>query len=122
MNRSIFTNYSKYRAVKVVTVDGKFDSGLEYKRWLYLKALEKEGEIKNLERQKPYILVPAQKGKDGKILFREIKYVSDFEYDVVKTGEHVVEDTKGIVLPEFKMKQKLMYWFHGIEVKIVKRW
>lgn len=122
MNRSIFTNYSKYRAVKVVTVDGKFDSGLEYKRWLYLKALEKDGEIKNLERQKPYILVPAQKGKDGKILFREIKYVSDFEYDVVKTGEHVVEDTKGIVLPEFKMKQKLMYWFHGIEVKIVKRW
>lgn len=115
-------NYSKYKAVRVVTVDGTFDSGLEYKRWLYLNELEKAGEIKNLERQKPYVLIPCQKDKSGKVLFREIKYISDFEYDVVKTGEHVVEDTKGIVLPEFKMKQKLMYWFHGIEVKIVKRW
>lgn len=116
-------NYSKYNAVKIVTATGdKFDSGLEYKRWLYLSALEQAGEIKNLKRQVPYELIPAQRGKDGKVLFREIKYVADFEYDDVKTGEHIVEDTKGIVLPEFKMKQKLMYYFHHIEVKIVKRW
>jgi hypothetical protein len=113
---------SKYRAVKLDTPDGKFDSGLEYKRWLYLKALEKGKEIANLKRQIPYVLIPSQKGKDGKVLFKECKYVSDFEYDDLRTGEHIVEDTKGVVLPEFRLKQKMMYFFHGIEVKIVKRW
>lgn len=113
---------SKYRAVKLDTPDGKFDSGLEYKRWLYLKTLEQGKEIANLKRQIPYVLIPSQKGKDGKVLFKECKYVADFEYDDLRTGEHVVEDTKGIVLPEFRLKQKMMYFFHGIEVKIVKRW
>ena len=60
--------------------------------------------------------------KDGKVLYRECKYVSDFEYDMVSTGEHVVEDVKGIVLPIFKIKQKLMYDKFGIEVKVVKKW
>ena len=46
--------------------------------------------------------------------------ISDFEYDVVATGEHVVEDVKGMVLPVFKVKQKLMYYQFGVEVKIVK--
>lgn len=114
-------NFSKYKAKKIDTADGRFDSGLEWKRWLYLKELEKSGEIKNLERQKEYTLIPKQV-KDGKVLFRESKYVSDFEYDDAKTGEHVVEDTKGVVLPQFKMKQKLMYWLFGIEVKIVRKW
>lgn len=112
---------SKYNAVKIQNSDGKFDSGLEYKRWLYLKALEKNGEITNLKRQIPYVLVPAQT-KNGKVLFREISYVSDFEYDDLKTGEHVVEDTKGVVLPVFKIKQKLMYYFHGIEVRVIRKW
>lgn len=112
---------SKYRAVKITNQDGTFDSGLEFKRWIYLKVLEREGTIKNLKRQVPYLLVPKQT-KDGKVLFREVSYVSDFEYDVAKTGEHVVEDTKGLVLPVFKIKQKLMYWLYGIEVRIVRKW
>lgn len=112
---------SKYHAKKVESTDGKFDSALEYKRWLYLKALEQNGEIKNLVRQVPYTLLPAQR-KDGKVLFREMKYVSDFEYDISETGEHVVEDTKGIILPVFKVKQKLMYYFFGVEIKVVKKW
>lgn len=116
-----FRPRNKYRAIKIDSPYGKFDSGLEYKRFLYLKALEKSGEIKNLKRQVPYLLLPAQT-KDGKVLFREIKYVSDFEYDDVKTGVHVVEDTKGIELPVFKIKQKLLYYFHGVEVRVVKRW
>ena len=112
---------NKYRAKKVETTDGKFDSALEYKRWIYLKALEQNGEIKNLVRQVPYTLLPAQK-KDGKVLFRELKYVSDMEYDVVKTGEHIVEDVKGMILPVFKVKQKLMFYFFGVEVKVVRKW
>ena len=112
---------NKYHATKILSADGKFDSSLEYKRWVYLKTLETEGSIKNLVRQVPYTLIPTQY-KDGKVLYREMKYVSDFEYDVVKTGEHIVEDVKGLVLPVFKVKQKLMYYVFGVEVRIVKKW
>ena len=55
-------------------------------------------------------------------MYRECKYVSDFEYDMVSTGEHIVEDVKGIVLPIFKIKQKLMYDKFGVEVRVVKKW
>lgn len=102
------------------TADGKFDSVAEWERWLLLKAMEKDGEIKGLERQVPYILIPSQK-KDGKVLFREVKYIADFKYTVAKTGEVVVEDVKGMVLPEFKLKQKMLFYFHHIEVKVVKK-
>lgn len=112
---------NKYKAVKIDATDGKFDSILEYKRWLYLKALEQNGEIENLIRQVPFTLIPAQY-KNGKCLFRECRYVADFVYDISATGEHVVEDTKGIVLDVFKLKQKLMYYFFGVEVKVVRKW
>ena len=44
------------------------------------------------------------------------------EYDVVATGEHVVEDVKGLILPVFKLKQKMMYEKFGVEVRVVKKW
>lgn len=119
MRRPRFMGANKYHATKIDSADGKFDSALEYKRWVYLKCLESEGTIKNLVRQVPYTLIPTQY-KNGKVLYRECKYVSDFEYDMVSTGEHIVEDVKGIVLPIFKIKQKLMYDKFGVEVRIVK--
>lgn len=122
MRRPRYMGANKYHATKIDSADGKFDSALEYKRWVYLKCLETEGAIKNLVRQVPYTLIPTLYNKDGKVLYRECKYVSDFEYDVVTTGEHVVEDVKGLVLPVFKIKQKLMYDKFGVEVKVVKKW
>lgn len=119
MRRPRFMGANKYHATKIDSADGKFDSALEYKRWVYLKCLEAEGTIKNLVRQVPYTLIPTLY-KDGKVLYRECKYVSDFEYDMVSTGEHIVEDVKGIVLPIFKIKQKLMYDKFGVEVRVVK--
>ena len=110
---------NKYHATKIDSADGKFDSALEYKRWVYLKCLEAEGTIKNLVRQVPYTLIPTQY-KNGKVLYRETKYVSDMEYDVVETGEHVVEDVKGIVLPIFRLKQKMMFYVFGVQVRVVK--
>ena len=114
-----FMGANKYHATKINSADGKFDSALEYKRWVYLKCLETEGTIKNLVRQVPYTLIPTLY-KDGKVLYRECKYVSDFEYDMTSTGEHIVEDVKGIILPIFKIKQKLMYDKFGVEVRVVK--
>ena len=111
----------KYKASKIETAVGKFDSKLEFKRYLYLKSLQDDGKISALKRQVPYTLIPSQKDHTGKVLFREVRYGSDFEYDL-PGGEHVVEDTKGIVLPVFKIKQKLMFYFFGIEVKVIKKW
>ena len=120
MRRPRYMGANKYHATKIDSADGKFDSALEYKRWVYLKCLETEGAIKNLVRQVPYTLIPTLYNKDGKVLYRECKYLSDMEYDVVATGEHVVEDVKGMVLPVFRLKQKLMYHVFGVEVKVVK--
>lgn len=114
-----FMGANKYHATKINSADGKFDSATEYQRWIYLKTLKAEGTIKNLVRQVPYTLIPTLY-KDGKVLYRECKYLSDFEYDVTKTGEHIVEDVKGIVLPIFRLKQKLMYHVFGVEVRVVK--
>ena len=118
-NRRDMNRPNKYKATKIETTAGKFDSSLEYKRWVYLKALEQNGEIKNLVRQVPYTLIPSQY-KNGKVLYRECKYVSDFEYVVVATDEHIVEDVKGIILPIFRLKQKMMFYFFGVQVKVVK--
>ena len=99
MRRPRFMGANKYHATKIDSADGKFDSALEYKRWVYLKCLEAEGTIKNLVRQVPYTLIPTQY-KNGKVLYRETKYVSDMEYDVVK--------------------QKMMFYVFGVQVRVVK--
>lgn len=112
---------NKYKAVKIDDVTfGKFDSKREYLRFLYLRDLLNKNQILNLKRQVPYTLIPAQK-KNGKVIYRECTYISDFEYDL-PTGEHIVEDVKGMVLPIFKLKQKLMYYLYKIEVQIIKVW
>lgn len=120
-NRKDMNRPNKYKATKIETTAGKFDSKLEFKRYLYLKDLQEKGLISDLVRQVPYTLIPSQKDHTGKVVFREIRYVSDFEYNL-PSGEHVVEDTKGIVLPVFRLKQKLMYYFFGIEVKVIRKW
>lgn len=104
--------YNKYNAYKVVTDDGKFDSKREYEYWLKLKELEQEGKIEHLQRQVKYVLIP----KTDK--YREVSYVADFVY--VESGiEHII-DVKGMVLPEFRIKQKIFYFTFGKEIEIVK--
>ena len=120
MRRQRFMGASKYHSTKIDSADGKFDSATEYQRWCYLKVLEASGEIQNLVRQVPYTLIPSQ-FKDGKCIFRECKYTSDMEYDIVSTQEHIVEDVKGMVLPQFVIKRKLMYYKFGVFVKVVKK-
>lgn len=70
--------------------------------------MEMAGEIKNLELQTRYPL-----RVNGVLV---CTYVPDFEYDDVSTGRHVVEDTKGTVTREYRIKRKLMKAVHGVEV------
>lgn len=106
---------SKYHNVK----ENGRDSRKEYSHEQALIMAEKTGEIANLRTQVPFILIPAQKKKDGS-MERSCKYIADFVYD--KNGETVVEDVKSDFtrkLPLYILKRKLMLFVHGIEIKEV---
>lgn len=131
MRRGFRTTGRKYNNHKV-TVDGiTFDSKKEAKRYQELRLLEKAGAIRNLERQKKFILIPAQyedtgeiyskgvhKGEPKKRLVeRECAYIADFAYWDTKAKDYVVEDTKGFRTPDYIIKRKLMLYVHGIKIE-----
>ena len=125
---------------KKITVDGmKFDSQKEYHRYCELKLLERAGQIKDLELQKEFMLIPAQYetvetdeyykigAKKGQPKTKEVcieqsvVYKADFTY--TENGKIVVEDVKGYRDPssagyaKFVIKRKMMLWIHGIRIK-----
>lgn len=116
----------KYKNKKVEYEGLKFDSKKELKRFKELSLLEKAGEVKNLQRQVKYVLIPLQKEPDtkgarggikkGKTLERECSYIADFVY-TTKDGRLVVEDAKGYRTKEYIIKRKLMLYVHGIKIK-----
>ena len=105
---------NKYNAKKIKTEDGLvFDSKKEYEYWLKLRELEDAGKIEHLQRQVKFVLIP----KNDK--YREMSYRADFVYDDENGVEHII-DVKGMILPEFKLKQKLFYSVFGKEIEVVK--
>jgi hypothetical protein len=108
----------KYGNSKVEDAGRTFDSKAEHKRWQYLVMLEKAKEIRDLRCQVPFELIPAQVAPDGKKI-RPTVYVADLVY-IDKNGELVVEDPKGMVTPEWRIKRKLMLQVHGIWVKEIR--
>lgn len=115
---------NKYNSRKCLSTDGiLFDSKKERDRWEVLRIMEKNGDIKDLQRQVSYELIPNQRGADGKVIERAIKYIADFVY-TDSTGT-IVEDVKGYRDPQsagyakFVMKRKLMLFRHGIRIKEV---
>lgn len=122
---------NKYRAKKI-TINGEtFDSKKEWYRYQELKRMEKHGEIKDLQRQVKFVVIPMQREPDtvgkrggikaGKLIEREASYIADFSY-YVPTGDgytQVVEDTKGFRTKDYILKRKLMLWVHGIQIKEV---
>ena len=103
---------NKYRAKKVKTSDGTFDSQAEYRRWCELKLLEEAGEIEGLQRQVGYALGPPRIEAVG-------TYKADFVYyaPAGETGRLVVEDCKGAPLTElYKLKRALMLACSGVAI------
>lgn len=109
-------------------IDGQvFDSRKEARRYAQLKSMEQFGAIKDLETQKKYILIPAQREPDtmgprggikpGKLIEHEVSYSADFVYIDTETGETVVEDTKGMRTKDYVIKRKLMLYVHGIRIR-----
>lgn len=106
---------SKYHNKKVM-IDGiKFDSKKEANRYQELKLMQRAGIITDLQRQVKYVLVPSQKGDDGRVIERPCTYIADFVY-IDENGKTVIEDTKGYRTSDYKIKRKLMLYIHGVKI------
>ena len=105
----------KYKNRKVM-IDGiKFDSKKEANRYQELKLMQRAGIIRDLQRQIKYVLIPSQKGDDGRVIERPCTYIADFVY-IDENGKTVVEDTKGYRTSDYKIKRKLMLYIHGVKI------
>ena len=112
---------NKYGNRKIV-IDGiQFDSLKEAQRWAELRLLERAGEIYDLQRQVPFIVIPVQKDENGKVIERECKYIADFTYKPKGSLKRVVEDVKSPATrtKEYRIKKKLMLYRNGIRIKEV---
>jgi hypothetical protein len=98
----------KYHNNKVVKNGIKYDSQKEYLRHLYLKTLEEEGKISELELQKKFLL---QEGfiHEGK-KERPIYYIADFYYFDKKLNCYIAEDVKSEATRQdkvYRLKRKI---------------
>ena len=110
---------SKYGAKKI-TYDGiTFDSMKEAQRYAELRLLERGKVIADLRCQVEFMLIPSWRDENGKVIERAVRYVADFVYKDLKTGEKVVEDTKGFKTKEYIIKRKLMLQVYGIRIREV---
>ena len=88
-----------------------FDSAKEWRRNQELETLQRAGEISELNRQVPFVLMPSytiadKTTKQGFRTVREIRYIADFTY--IKNGKRIIEDVKGMQTDVFKIKRKLL--------------
>ena len=100
---------NKYNARKTEYNGIIYDSKKEAKRAEQLDKLLAVGDIINIERQ-----VPIKCIINSKLV---CKLVCDFVYTLAD-GSVVYEDVKGMVLPVFKLKQKLVKAMFDIDVII----
>ncbi|WP_456363839.1 DUF1064 domain-containing protein [Priestia aryabhattai] len=115
---SVAQSKSKYGANKIVIDDIKFDSMLEANYYLYLLKQKNEGLILNFDLKPSFILQPSFKKNEKK--FHQIKYIADFKVFLL-TGEIIIVDTKGVITPDFKIKQKLFeYKNPDLSLKVLK--
>lgn len=102
---------NKFGAIKT----NGYASKKEARRAAELKLLERAGEITNLHEQVKFGLLPKQTRSDGS-MERKVEYIADFTYEDTVTGKCIVEDVKGMRLPEYIIKRKLMLYIHVITV------
>ncbi|UEC03948.1 DUF1064 domain-containing protein [Burkholderia vietnamiensis] len=106
---------SKYRNQRCMHDGITFDSRRERDRWVTLSRQLAAGEISDLERQVAYVLAEPVviNGRKKPAL----RYVADFVYE--RDGKTVIEDVKGVITPEYRIKRHLMAarGLHIVEIK-----
>lgn len=96
---------NKYNAKKTTCNGIIFDSKKEAERYTELAFLQRQGVIKDLQRQVPFELQASF--KKGKRTYRAITYYADFVYTDTQTRRTIVEDTKGYRTEVYNIKKKL---------------
>ena len=86
-----------------------FDSAKEWRRNQELEIMQRAGEISELNKQVPFVVMPSYTIADETTnrTVREIRYIADFTYRL-KDGTRIIEDVKGIQTDVFKIKRKLL--------------
>ena len=100
----------------------KFDSEMEFKRFLYLKAREDRGEIQLLKDHYNFLLIPAFTSASG-IYHEDLVYEADFYYYDNTLKKYVVEDVKGVVEDVFRCKWKIFddkFYHKGLSIVCVR--
>lgn len=95
---------SKYRNQRCEHDGITFDSRRERDRWIVLCRELAAGLISELERQVAYVLADPVviNGRKKPAL----RYIADFVYE--RDGKTVIEDVKGVITPEYRIKRHLM--------------
>lgn len=118
---------NKYHNHKIVRDGEKYDSKKELRRYEELRIMQTAGMIHGLQRQKKFLLIPAQREPDtigkrggrkkGKVIEHECSYIADFVY-YDKNGKMVVEDVKSSATrtKDYILKRKMMLFFHHIRI------
>jgi hypothetical protein len=105
----------KYRNVPTVVDGVRYDSAKEARHAQLLQAMLRDGLIRNLRRQVTYLLEV-----NGVLICR---YKPDFVFEELSPPTEgmgwwtVVQDVKGYLTPEYKLKKKLMLACHGIDIQ-----
>lgn len=110
---------NKYGAQKTTFQGKEFDSMKEAQRFAELRYMQMGKLISGLECQVKFELIPNQKDENGKVIERAVHYIADFVYTDLKTGEQIVEDTKGAKTKDYIIKRKLMLHKYGIRIREV---
>jgi hypothetical protein len=106
---------SKYHNTKTIYDGQSFRSKKEAARYRDLCLEQKSGLIAGLTREVPFVLAPGVRiGEERKI--PDLRYIADFVYSDVETGNIIVEDCKGMKTAVYKIKRHLMKTVHNIEV------
>jgi len=106
---------SKYRAIKT-EIDGiVFDSKREAARYVELRYAMRAGRITGLKYQVRFQLLPGCLIEGDKRKTPALCYVADFVYRDA-AGDQVVEDVKGVRLPMYKLKRRLMWQLLGLRI------
>ena len=106
-----FNRFNKYSAHRTESklCERVFDSKAEARRGEELHILQEAGEIKNLEYQVTYLLCDKP----------SIKIKLDFRYR--ENGSTIVEDVKGLLEREARVKLAWLKEKHGVDVRLL-RW
>jgi hypothetical protein len=108
---------SKYGAKKTVVNGTVFDSKVEADYFIHLQKLQQQGLIQSFELQPKFMLQEAFE-KNGK-KYKAIEYIADFKI-VLLDGDIEIVDVKGVMTPEFKLKQKLFEKRYSYKLLIMK--